>query len=154
MATLRVVCQSSLSPERVTAAARDFSERRPEVFPAVQLDRLVVHSQGDQAADVTEGTRFGPFVNWERCDYDWSRSGLVVADVTDSNIYEPQGSSWEIAATPADGGSEVVMTWNREFKRTPKGRLFGFVFNRFGQRIFEKYGAEIVENLERLDEAG
>jgi hypothetical protein len=100
---------------------------------------------------VTEGTRSGPIVNWERCDYDWSQPGLVVADVTDSNIYKPDGSRWEITATASGDGSEVVMTWIREFKRSPKGRLFSFVFNRFGQRLFDKYGNELVESLEKLE---
>ena len=151
MSTVRVVCRCSLPPERVLAAAHDFSGRRSEVFSAVQLDRLVVHSQAETTADVTEGTRSGPIVNWERCDYDWSQPDLVVADVTDSNIYEPEGSRWEITATASEGGSEVVMTWIREFRRSPKGRLFNFVFNRFGQRLFDKYGNESVENLEQLD---
>jgi hypothetical protein len=151
VSTVRVTCRCSLAPEGVLAAAHDFSDRRPEVFPAVQLDRLVVHSQAETTADVTEGTRSGPIVNWERCDYDWSQPGLVVADVTDSNIYEPEGSRWEITAKASEGGSEVIMTWTREFKRSPKGRLFNFVFNRFGQRLFDKYGNEMVENLERLE---
>ena len=151
MPTVRVVCQCSLPPERVLAAACDFSERRSKIFSAVQLDRLVVHSQAETTADVTEGTRSGPIVNWERCDYDWSQPDLVVADVTDSNIYEPEGSSWEITAIASESGSTVVMTWIREFQRTPKGRFFNFVFNRFGQRLFEKYGNEIVENLELLE---
>ena len=151
MATVRVVCPCALPPERVLAAAHDFSVERSEIFPAVEQDRLVVHSQAEAAADVTEGTRSGPIVNWERCDYDWSQPGLVVADVTDSNIYEPDGSRWEITATASDGGSEVVMTWIREFQSSPKARLFGFVFSHFGQRIFDKYGREIVENLEQHD---
>jgi hypothetical protein len=151
VSTVRVVCQSCVPPERVLAAARDFSERRSEVFPAVQLDRLVVHSEAETTADVTEGTRSGPIVNWERCDYDWSTPDVVLADVTDSNIYEPEGSRWEITATARDGGSTVVMTWIREFQRSPKGRFFNFVFNRFGQRLFDKYGNEIVANLEQLD---
>ncbi len=151
MPTVRVVCQCSLPPERVVAAAHDFSERRSAIFSAVQLDRLVVHSQAQTTADITEGTRSGPIVNWERCDYDWSQPDIVIADVTDSNIYEPAGSRWEITATASEGGSVVVMTWTRAFRRTPKGRFFNFVFNRFGHKLFEKYGKEIVENLEQLD---
>jgi hypothetical protein len=151
MAVVRVVRSSSLPPDRVLAAARDFTARRSEVFPAVQTERLVVHSQGETTADATEGTRFGPFVNWERCDYDWSRPDVVVADVTDSNIYEPANSRWEITAEPAEGGSTVTMTWTREFRRTPKGFLFGFAFRRFGQRLFDKYGGEVIENLERVE---
>lgn len=152
MSAIRVVCPCSLRPERVLAAAHNFTEQRSEVFPAVQLDRLVVHAHAETTADVTEGTRSGPIVNWERCEYDWSHPGIVIANVTDSNIYEPAGSRWEITATPSEGGSLVVMTWIRAFKRTPKGLFFNFVFNRFGQKLFDKYGKEIVENLEQLDD--
>jgi hypothetical protein len=79
MSTVHVVLESPLSPERVLAAARDFSERRADIFPAVSLKRLTVHALGDKWADVTEGTRAGPVVNWERCRYDWSTPGSVTA---------------------------------------------------------------------------
>jgi hypothetical protein len=42
------------------------------------------------------------------------------------------------------------MTWERVFRRTPKGRLFNFVFKRFGNRLFGNYAKEIVENMEGL----
>ena len=102
MPTIRVVLQSSLAPERVLQAAYDFSERRAEVWPAVSVPRLTVHDRGDTWADVTEGTRAGPVVNWERCRYDWSQPGSVTAPVTDSNVYAFPASSWEIKATPTE----------------------------------------------------
>ena len=123
MSTVRVSHHSPLSPDRVLAAAADFSERRAEVFPAVSVERMEVHELGDTSADVTEGTRAGPIVNWERCNYDWSQPGSVKADVTDSNIYDPDGSSWELTAIPQDGGSHVEMIWEREFKSTADGRV-------------------------------
>jgi hypothetical protein len=119
--TVRIVEESSLPPERVLAAAHDFSERRSRIFSAVQAKYFEVHSSGDHSADVTEGTRSGPMYNWERCDYDWSKPDSVLADVKDSNVYDPDGSCWELKATPKNGGSRVEMIWERKFKRTPKG---------------------------------
>jgi Polyketide cyclase / dehydrase and lipid transport len=149
--TVRVVAESSLPPERVLEAAHDFSERRAEVWPAVSVGRLEVHEVGDTWADVTEGTRAGPVVNWERCRYDWSQPGSVKATVTDSNVYAFPGSSWEIKATPKNGGSQVQMMWVREFKRSPKGRLFGTAFRRLGNKLFGKYARDTLENLEKLE---
>jgi hypothetical protein len=150
--TVQIVGESTLPAERVLAAAHDFRERRSQIFSAVQPEHFKVHSAGEHTADVTEGTRSGPIFNWERCDYDWSRPDSVLADVKDSNIYDPDGSWWELEAQPkADGGSRVVMTWERNFKRTPKGRFFNFVFKRAGNRLFGKYAREIIENLEKLD---
>jgi hypothetical protein len=151
VSTVRVSHDSSLPPDRVLAAASDFSERRAEVFPAVSVERMEVHELGDTSADVTEGTRAGPIVNWERCDYDWSQPGSVKADVTDSNIYDPDGSWWELRATPKAGGSQVEMIWERNFKGTPRGILFGSVFRMFGTRIFNGYAREILENLANLE---
>jgi hypothetical protein len=150
--TVRIVEESTLHPERVLAAAHDFSERRFEIFSAVQPKYFEVHSASEHTADVTEGTKSGPMFNWERCDYDWSKPDSVLADVKESNIYEPEGSWWELKATPReDGGSRVEMTWERIFQRSPKGRFMNFVFKRAGNRLFGKYAREIIENLEKLE---
>jgi len=150
--TIPVVQETHVLPERVLEAAHDFSERRAQVFPAVSVERLEVHALEGRSADVTEGTPVGPFgVNWERCHYDWSRPGSVTASVTDSNVYEPAGSSWEIKATRNGGGSRVEMIWAREFKRTLRGRAFGTVFRLFGKPIFVRYARDILKNLEQLE---
>ena len=142
---------SSLAPERLLEAAHDFSARRAEVWPAVSVPRLTVHDRGDTWADVTEGTRAGPVVNWERCRYDWSQPGSVTATVIDSNVYAVPGSSWELKAKPGDDGSSVEMIWARKFKSGPRGRLFGTAFRLVGARVFGRYAREVLENLERLE---
>jgi hypothetical protein len=144
---------TTVSPERVLAAARDFSDRRVQVFPAVSTRHMTVHSVSDTSADVTEGTRVGPFVIWERCSYDWSSPGRVTATVVDSNVYGYPGSTWEITATATDQGSNVDMTWTRWFQRGPLGRFMGFAYRHIGERSFAKYGHDVVKNLEQLDEA-
>ena len=151
MTTIRVVADTTLPPDRVLYAARDFSERRAEVFPAVSVPKLEVHAEAESSADVTEATRAGIGDNWERCDYDWSRPDSVRATVKESNVYRVPGSSWEIKATPTDSGSRVEMIWIREFRRNARGRIFGTAFRLLGNRIFNKYGRDIVTNLERLE---
>ena len=132
-------------------AAHDFSERRAEVFPAVRLEHMEVHELGERSADVTEGTPAGIGINWERCDYDWSQPDVVTATVTDSNVYAVPGSSWHLRAAPKGQGSEVEMTWVREFRHGARGRIFGTAFRLIGNRIFAKYARDVLANLERLE---
>ncbi|MGH8984707.1 MAG: SRPBCC family protein [Acidimicrobiia bacterium] len=128
--TVHVADQTPASPERVLEAARDFSERRSALWPDVHAEHFVVHQAGEGFAEVTEGnpSPIGPF--WERLRYDWSEPGTIKAVVIDSNIFRP-GSTWEITATPADGGSRVAVTMVREFKGL-KGRLVGTIMIRTG----------------------
>jgi hypothetical protein len=150
MTTITVVVETAVPPERVVAAAFDFSERRCHVFPAVSDEHLEVHEVCETSADVTEGTRAGIGINWERCRYDWSQPGSVTAYVTDSNVYA-LGSSWQITARPTQDGSHVEMRWDRTFKRTVRGLVFGTLFRVVGRPIFRKYGRQIIDNLEELD---
>ena len=149
MRTLTFSYDSSLPPGRVLEAAHDFTDRRKDVFPAVETEHFEVHSISDQRADVTEGTGTGIGTNWERCRYDWSTPRSVTAAVTDSNVYAP-GSSWTITAIAAPKGSQVEMTWARQFKHTIRGRLFGTAFRLAGRPIFRKYATHIIDNLEAL----
>ena len=144
MTEIGVVTDSPLPAERVLAAARDFSLRRAEVFPAVRIEHLEVHDLGDDWADVTEGTPAGIGINWERCHYDWSQPGSVKATVTSSNVYAPSGSSWELCATPSDAGSRVEMIWRRESTSSSRGRVFGTLFRLIGKSIFRRYARDIA----------
>jgi len=151
--TIHVPVDTTVSPERVLGAVHDFSDRRARLFPAVSVRHMTVHRVEDTTADVTEGTRVGPFVIWERCEYDWSKPGCVTATVIDSNVYGFPGSSWEITAVPTDDGSRVNMTWTRCFQRRPLGRIMGVAYRRTGQRSFTKYARDLVKNLEDLENA-
>lgn len=146
MTTIHVVLDSSLPPQQVLHAARNFSNQRAAVFPAVSMKRLAVHEQGATSADVTEGTRAGPVVNWERCHCHWSEPGLATATVTDSNVYALP-SSWRITATATSGGSRVEMWWIREFRTGPRGRVFGTAFRLVGTRIFPATPAKSSRTL-------
>jgi len=145
--TIHVVVETNVLADRVLEVAYDFSARRAEVWPAVSVKHLKVHRLGDTSAEVTEGTRAG-IVVWERCHYDWSQPGSVKASVLDSNVYEP-GSTWEIRATPRNGGSRVEMIWVRDFRGSLGARLLGTVYRRAGQRMFEKDARRVINTLEK-----
>jgi hypothetical protein len=132
MVAVQVAADSSLPPEKVLEAARDFSDRRAEVWPMVQSKYLQVHETGDTSAEVTEGTFLaGRF--WERSRYDWSKPGVVKATVVDSNVFKP-GSTWELRATRRNGGSKVEMTLNRDFQSGFRGSIASAVNHGFGDR--------------------
>ena len=100
MPTVHVVEEAPVAPERVLEAARDFSERRAEMWPDVHLEHLHVHERGETFAEVTEGNPWPIGYVWKRQRYDRSEPGAVKGVVTDSNIFKP-GSRWEIRATSA-----------------------------------------------------
>ena len=55
MPRVHVVDQTPVTPERVLEAARDFTERRAELWPDVHVAHLQVHETGENFAVVTEG---------------------------------------------------------------------------------------------------
>jgi hypothetical protein len=151
MTTIHITTHSHLPPQRVLAAGHDFSDRRAEIFPAVSIPYLEVHQLSQTTADVTEGTPVGIGINWERCRYDWSQPGAVKATVTDSNVYQPATSSWELRAAAADSGSKVEMIWIREFMYGARGRIFGTLFRLVGRPIFTREAKRTIRNLERVE---
>jgi hypothetical protein len=151
--TTQVVLDSSLPADIVLAAAYDFTERRISIWPAVQRRYYRVHSIAGTYADVTEGTRILPGLpwhNWERCDYDWSRPGEVVATMTESN-YAVSPSAWEMRTTPTDGGCRVEMIWTRTFTDDRRGRFFDFLFHHFGRSLFRGGARKMLRRLERAE---
>lgn len=125
MPTVHVVEETPAPAERVLEAARDFSERRADLWSDVHVEHLQIHETGVPFADVTEGNPWPIGLVWERLRYDWSQPGSVKGTVTDSNIFKP-GSSWEIRATPTNGGSRVETIGVRHLRG--KGRLLARVF--------------------------
>jgi hypothetical protein len=143
---IAVSAHTSASPEQVLAAARDFSERRPKLWPNVKAKHFVVHDEGDEFADVTEGIWIAGLF-WERSRYDWSEPGAVTATVTESNVIQP-GSTFALRAVPSEGGSDVEMTLFRTFRRGPKGRI-GSAINRLsGNRGWRSYLRRVLANIE------
>jgi hypothetical protein len=92
MVEIRFSAKSTASSERVLAAATDFSERRPQLWPNLDPKVYKVFEVGEHTAEAMEGS---PVLGgiWARERYDWSTPGVVRAEVQDSNVFGP-GSSW------------------------------------------------------------
>ena len=106
MPKVRVHQYTRLPPDVVMQAARDFTDRRAELWPDVHVEHLQVHEIGDDHAEVTEGNPWPIGHVWERMRYVWSESGTLVGTVIDSNLFRP-GSTWEMRAIAEDRGSRV-----------------------------------------------
>lgn len=76
------------------------------MWPDVHAEYLEVHEMGDTYAEVTEGNPWPIGHVWERLRYDWSDPRALRGTVVDSNLFRP-GSTWELWATPENGGSLV-----------------------------------------------
>ena len=76
------------------------------MWPDVHVEYLQVHEVADSHAEVTEGNPWPIGYVWERLHYDWSDSHALQGKVVGSNLFKP-GSTWELWATPEDGGSRV-----------------------------------------------
>ena len=144
-----VSAETSASPEQVIEiAGKDFSARRAEIWPNVRETRLVVHDQGTDHAEVTEGGTGPARFIWERCRYEWSRPGTVTSTVIDSNVVLP-GTTFELRAAPRDGGSTVEMVLDRKFRPAGWGRV-GYALNRiFGRRGFEFMLRRALKSVEK-----
>jgi hypothetical protein len=115
MPSVRVSEHSELPPDVVLVAARDFSDRRAEMWPDVHVEYLQVHETGENYAEVTEGNPWPIGYVWERLRYDWSDPHALRGRVIDSNLFKP-GSTWELWATPEDGGSRVEIRAMRRLR--------------------------------------
>jgi len=145
MAKLTYTVESSVAPDRLLAAATDFSERRLELWPGIDPKVYSVHAQGDGWAEVTEGTA-GPGV-WARERYEWS-GNVVRCMVQESNIYRP-GGTWELRVEPRSGGGSVATVSVHRRSYGVKGRLIGALVQLFGKRILPKGFANTLAVLER-----
>ena len=145
MTRIAFTVESTLPPERVLAAATDFSERRPDLWSNSSRKYFEVHELGDDWAEVTEGTdRGGGF--WERMRYDWSTPGLVRATVLDSNVFT--AGTWELRAEPAPGGGSRVSVVNDRATKG-KGKLFAVMMTLVGKRFFTRSLRRTLAAVER-----
>jgi hypothetical protein len=150
MVEIRFEVRTPLSPQRVRAAATDFSERRPQIWSGIDPKRFTVHALGDRSAEATEGGReFGGI--WAREHYDWSDPDVVVARVLDSNVFCP-GSRWamRVRPTPA-GGSRVEWTSLRQ-PSSLKGRLVVLLLRVAGRPLLRGYLHKTLSRLENQTE--
>jgi hypothetical protein len=110
MAPIHFSIDVATAPERVIEALTDFSERRPERWPALDPDAYRVEALGPTTADVWEGQRSPRLRALEH--YDWSEPSTVTWTVRESNFCAP-GSYVSARVEPVDGGSRLHVTWDR-----------------------------------------
>src|SRR6476469_2686825 len=109
MPTTRFTVHTLLSPSEVMTLLTDFGPDRPSRWPNIDEAHYAVHDQGEDWAEVTEGTSMG----WERERYSWdAAAGTVAIDTLDSNLWAT-GSGWRYQLTGAGGGTDLRVTLNR-----------------------------------------
>ena len=148
MSTIHFTQTTAATPEQYIAALTDFGPGRSKLFGNSADDQLVVHSESDHHADVTEGS--GSV--WERLDYDWSTPDRLVAKTTDSNAWGRNSGHTYTFKRRADGTTEIDYVVVREGKNL-KGRFLGVVLGTVGKRVLAKAFAGSVKAVEARNAA-
>jgi hypothetical protein len=147
MFTITATADTSASPEAVIAAARDFSERRADIWPNVKAGHFEVHASGETFTEATE--YLWPLGFYERCRYEWPRPDYVRATVLDSNVVAP-GSTWELTVIPIDGGTRVETVFHREFARGGRGRIAKVLNHAAGRYAMPADLRHALKRIEKL----
>jgi hypothetical protein len=145
MAKLTYNAETAASPEAVIAAARDFTDRRPDLWPQLDRSYYEVHEVGEGHAVITEGTESMGGI-WARERYEWPEPDLVRASVQDSNVF--RSGVWELRARPRPGGGAHVEVLNHRRARGIRGHLLGAMLQLAGRRML---AASLEEALERVE---
>ncbi len=133
MVEIRFTEETSVAPEALLTAARDFSARRPELWPNIDGSVYAVHAVGDTWAEATEGSAVLGGI-WARERYDWSTPGMIRAEVQASNVFRP-GSSWELHVRPGGAGGGSSVEWlSRRQVHGLKGQVLGLMLRLAGRR--------------------
>lgn len=132
-------------PERVIAVLTDFSDRRPDYFPALSRRQYRVLERGETTALVREGTAMG----WAVERYDWSEPGVVRWTPQESNLARP-GTTWEVRVTPRkEGGSHLDVHFERDYKG-PLGLFFMTVITAGGGgKLLARYLRQTLDIIEK-----
>jgi hypothetical protein len=134
--TIQFEVASPLEPDEVLDGLKDFSERRPKLWPAIDPNAYRVHNVSDTSALVTEGTDFMGGI-WATELYDWDGSGTVRATIQESNFWHP-GGTWELSAVPRNGGGSILRVKRDRRAKNAKARLLELMMRMVGSRILAK----------------
>ena len=144
MPSTRFTVHTSLPPGEVLTLLTDFGPDRVTRWPNIDEAHFAVHDRGETWAEVTEGNALG----WERERYAWDAgAGIVTVDTLESNLWGP-GSGWEYRLVPADDGTDVHVTLNRNGKSL-RGRLVGALIPVAGARTLGKQLGSVLGQAER-----
>lgn len=147
MAKLTYGTDSMLGPRPILSAAVDFSERRPEIWPAISRKYYRVHELGDCCADVTEGSDVMGGI-WAHERYEWSEPGVVRATIQDSNVFQ-KGGVWELRAVPNERGGSRIEVLNHRQAKGVKGHILGALLQLTGRKVLTKSLEQTVAMVER-----
>ena len=136
MGKIRFEVESPRDPGAVLDALTDFSDRRPELWPAIDPEVYRVHEQAPSSALVTEGTDFMGGI-WATELYEWNGSGTVRATIQGSNFWHP-GGTWELTAAPRDGGGSTLTVTRDRRAKNAKARLLETMMRFVGARVLAK----------------
>lgn len=150
MVEISFTMHTTVASDRVLEAATDFSERRPDLWPNLDSSRYKLLSLTDGGAEAIEGSAVLGGI-WAHERYDWSRPGVVRAEVADSNVFAA-GSSWELHVEPDDGGSTVEWVSVRH-PRGLRGRILVALLAVAGRRMLREALAETLRRIEATDPA-
>jgi hypothetical protein len=138
---------SRLGPQAILSATVDFSEKRPDIWPAVSRKFYRVHELGDCCAEVTEGSDVMGGI-WARERYDWSQPGVVRATIQDSNVFQ-KGGVWELRTAPNGKGGTRIEVLNHRQAKGPKGHILGALLQLMGRQALTKSLEQTVALVER-----
>ncbi|MFN8196117.1 MAG: hypothetical protein U0R80_17780 [Nocardioidaceae bacterium] len=143
MATTRFTVHTTLSPSDTLAVITDFGPDRSRWWPNVDEAHFTVHDQGDNWAEVTEGTSMG----WERERYSWEpEAGTVTIETLDSNLWAV-GSGWHYRLVPAGDGTDLHVTLNR-VPKSLLARALAFLIPLVGARTLGKQFETVLRRVE------
>lgn len=128
--------ESPSQPDAVVEALTDFSERRTELWPAIDPNVYQVHELSASSALVTEGTDVMGGI-WATELYEWDGSGTVRATIQESNFWHP-GGTWELAACRRNGGGSILKVTRNRRPKNAKSYLFEAMMRFVGARILAK----------------
>lgn len=128
--------ESPLEPQQVLEALTDFSERRPELWPAIDPEVYRVHEVADSSALVTEGSAVMGGI-WAKELYEWNGTRRVRATIQESNFWHP-GGVWELSAAHRDGGGSILKVTRDRHPKNAKARLFELMMRLVGARVLAK----------------
>jgi hypothetical protein len=145
LARLHYQADGAISPERFVAALTDFSDRRPALWPNLDLRFYELHAIGDTWAEVTEGTDVLGGI-WARERYDWSEPGHVRLTLIESTHFRPGTTiDYHVSARPG-GGCHIDVDLHRIATSLP-GRVIGAILTVIGTR---RLASDLRTTLARL----
>jgi hypothetical protein len=150
---------TQLNPERVFGAMIDFTDRRPDLWPALDPELYRVHALGPDWAEVTEGSavRGNPPTLiltarrvkdvWVRQRYQWSAEERTVrSTVLESPWIHPPGP-FEYRILAQEEGTRIELSLNQTHKGV-MGMLFDLTMMIAGRQMLTIYWQRHLQLLE------